>query len=152
MSDYELKIGLKGHHRIANKLLNVEKLASNPRPILDRWAVLGFRDVIDHFRKEEGPGGSWAALSQATLQMRRKGKKSRSDKILQDTGTLRNSLLPGSGLTRFEPTKVILSTRVEYGAKHEFGIGVPKRRFMWISDAAKERMEKVAASMLLQGM
>ncbi len=84
--------------------------------------------TMDHFTQQMGPawsGGEWAELSEATKKRRRKGKKSgREDKILQDTGRLKQSVSPIKGLGnifRLENTSVEVGTNIEYAGIHQYG-------------------------------
>src|SRR3990167_3724406 len=69
-----------------------------------------FRDIQDHFQDERGSGGAWKAWSDAYQDhMERIGKG--GNKILQDSGRLRQSFTPSSyravseGLLWYNPAK-----------------------------------------------
>ena len=69
------------------------------------------------FRAQADPwGNAWAKLSEVTLQRRRKGKGTGSNKILRDTGRLANSIN-----YRADATSVSVGTNVVYAAMHQFG-------------------------------
>lgn len=132
--------------RLSNK---AKQIRNNRRQLMARLAVLGFKDVQDHFRKEMGPTGKWQKLSPVTLERRRKGKEiSKGFKILQDTGFLRNSLIPNVGRNIVRANSVILSvggfrkSLVEtYAGIHDKGLfGMPQRKFMWISKEGQGKM------------
>lgn len=103
-----------------------------------------FQDIIDHFQQEEGPDGPWNEWSVSyRKQMERIGKG--NNRILQDTGRLRNSFTPGNyraqsdGVLFFNPAKT--KRGFPYAAAHdEGGPKLPQRRFMWLSDAALENV------------
>lgn len=110
-------------------------------------STYGFRDIIDHFRKEEGSDGKWPKRSAFTQRLyERKGKKDSrynpSNRLLQLTGNLRKSLLPASGRVRPKgKNTVMLFTDVPYAAKHNYGEGkIPQREFMWLSDQTTQKI------------
>jgi phage gpG-like protein len=95
--------------------------------------VVAQKDIIDHFRNEQGPDGRWKALKPSTLAQRTK-KGSKFGKILSDTGRLRD--------ISFEATndKVTVGTSVDYGVYHQKGIGVPQREWAYISDRGEKQI------------
>ena len=123
------------------------------------FATHGFADIQDHFRNEEGPNGPWASWSDkyrayrmrlasgAIKRRARAGKPPVAEKILQLTGTLRQSLLPGDGKIKgLGRTAIKVFSNVRYSGKHDEGErGLPARPFMWLSDAA---MDKIAVTVL----
>jgi len=109
------------------------KRMNNPQKIMGQVALKAWSDVQDHFKKEEGPGGKWKSLRPATVAARRKGKKkSRGNKILQDTGNLRNRIL-----FRNNGKDAEVVTSVIYAATHNYGRdNIPKRTFLFLSKEA----------------
>lgn len=106
------------------------------------------------FREQVAPDGeAWAPLKR---RRGRQGKKGRSDKILRDTGVLRNSF------TMREATAdgFVVGSSVQYAAHHQFGTegrpeaatrvqAVNKRgKFMKHSKAAKQKRGAVAFRIL----
>jgi len=123
--------------RAANRLKN------DKRVLFMKWSIFGFKDIVQHFKDQTGPAGRWKSLSPVTIRMRRKGKGKGSAKILQDSGELKKSLMPGIGLKDFQGSKVILYTNIPYAKKHDEGFGrIPKREFMWLGRDAKEKIRK----------
>lgn len=148
MGQYELSIKIEGLDTTVRNIDGVAKRAGDLTPAWRKIAVLGFKDVIQHFRDTAGPEGRWKALKPSTIKRRRKG----SSVPLQDTGRLRNSLMPGRGITKISPRQAILSTNVEYAGFHEFGTSrIPKRSFMWISKGASESMERLISIWVVEG-
>jgi phage gpG-like protein len=91
---------------------------------------------MQHFKREEGPEGKWKGLSDITIYRRRKGKKKRGDKILQDTGTLKNSIAAVSNNRGAE-----VGTNIIYAKAHQFGKGrIPQRTFLFLSKEAQNRI------------
>ena len=104
-------------------------------------SVLVFRDVIEHFEKEQGSKGPWAALSSKYERRRQPGK------ILQISGKLRQSFAPtnwkstSEGLFWFNNAQT--SSGFPYAYAHDTGgKTLPKRDFMWLSAIALERISE----------
>lgn len=103
-----------------------------------------FQDIIDHFKAEEGPEGSWDDWSPSYSDfMERIGKG--GNKILQNTGRLRNSFQPSNyraqsgGVLFFNPATT--SEGFPYAAAHDTGgKKLPQRKFMWMSKNAMEQL------------
>ncbi len=116
------------------------------------------KEVALNFRKEQSPDGvSWARLKGSTIIGRytslrfanKKGKgkakivskstggRTGRAKILQDTGTLRNSISISNNRE-----KAIIGTNLIYSRTHQFGLpkkNVPARPYMGLSQKQKER-------------
>lgn len=152
----ELKANIKGLNQLLLNLDGMARRTTDFRPLLSRLAILGFKDVQEHFRLESGPDGRWHPLKESTIRRRRSGPNpSRGYKILQDTGALRNALTPGSGERIFEGTSKITLTldtnRIKYAGTHEFGRGsIPARPFMWLSSEMRERMSGLFAKWIMR--
>ena len=148
-----LSLRFYGMEGILDKLKKIEQNIKNDRAMFTKMAVWAFKDVQDHFQKESGSSGRWPSLSQATIKSRRQGKKAgRSPRMLQDTGRLKNSLLPTTGKTRFIPDGVILYTDLVYASAHNFGTDkIPQREFMWLSNEAKRQIIEVVRKHVMHG-
>ena len=156
-------------NKVAALVEDIARRTGNLRPLWMRLSILGFKDVIDHFSKEEGRSGAWAQLSPFTLAARKKGKHpERGIKILQDSGHLRLSVHPTTPNKDqeivFEANRVILRTNVIYASTHEYGRGalssiktrqtmpaIPKRSFMWVSKNARGGMQTAAEKWIAKG-
>lgn len=111
-----------------------------------------FQDVISHFEKERGSEGKWKAWSKVyRAHMESIGKG--GNKILQDTGRLRQSFTPGQwrsrpgGIEWYNPAKT--KSGFPYAAAHDRGgPKLPKRDFMWLSDKAMDKIAKATAAFL----
>lgn len=108
------------------------------------------------FRKE-GPG--WAPLSIATLAQRRKGRANFGIKILQDSGTLKNSMtdIGGSaeGSYRFNNgvDRVEVGTRVHYGKYHQHGTSkMPARPFATIPSEYRSKIRKTVLKAFVESL
>jgi phage gpG-like protein len=126
-------------------------------------SAIVFRDIMDHFRKEEGPDGKWADWSHSYMQaiaglvafryskaLKRviaitdddflsKNKPPRKPgKKLQVTGNLRTSFTPSSWRAQREGlmffNKAKTSSGFPYAYAHDTGgPKLPQRKFMWLS-------------------
>ena len=135
-----------------NGLLRETK--DKPRLLKSAYSVFGFKDIIEHFKDEQGPDGKWQKRSESTNRRYesigsgrsklpkgfRRGTFSKSNKILQLTGKTRQSILTKTTKKR-GTNKVEVLAGTNYSGKHDRGEGrFPQRKFMWLSDTALERM------------
>lgn len=135
----DVKRSLAKIDKAANRLKRDKKV------LFLKWSIFGFKDIIKHFKDQASPKGRWKPLSASTIRMRRKGKGKGSARILQDTGSLRNSVMPGIGLKDLQRNRLILYTNIPYAKKHDEGFGsIPQREFMWLGKDAKGKMKKQA--------
>lgn len=96
--------------------------------------------VADAFQEQGRPGEPWPELSDKTLARRRKGKKaSNSNRILQDTGRLKQSVSVGqAGSHSYEVGSNILYARV-----HQFGAVIRRKtRGAKVAERLLERAQK----------
>lgn len=137
-----IKIALRGQAALVGTLKNMSRKAQDTSQLMARLAILGYKDVINHFAKEEGPDGKWKSLKAATVKRRRLGGG--DHRILQDTGRLRASIQP----TVESPRRaVIATTNVIYAATHHYGDSrrnIPARPYMWLSRHSIDAMIKEA--------
>jgi len=126
-----IKFEAKNLVGVSKKLEGLEDRMKNPAVAFKRIAIEGWKDVLDHFNKEEDPDGKkWAKLK----RKRRRGKTSKG-KILQDTGRLRASIRH-----KVVKDEAVVFTVVDYAKTHQEGIRVPKRSFMGLSKKAVEKI------------
>lgn len=116
-----------------------------------------FKDILAHFDQEQGPDGQWKGWSSIYAEhMATIGKA--GNKILQDSGRLRNSFRPGNmrfegnalggGIVFFNPAQT--SEGFPYAAAHdEGGEKLPQREFMWLSEIAMEEIGEQTLAWLL---
>lgn len=117
-------------------------------------SAIVYQDVIQHFEKEQGSGGPWAKWSESYREsMEKRGRA--GNKILQDSGRLKNSFLPknyrqtSGGILWFNPAKT--KTGFPYAAAHdEGGPKLPQRDFMWLSNQAMDKIEIQTLQFLLE--
>lgn len=131
------------------------------------FGTFGFKDINDHFRNEEGPEGQWSKRKASTQQMysdiasgRRKPPKgmamgtfSPSNKLLQLTGNLRQSILP-TNVKNVTSDSIMVFSNSPYGASHQDGDrsrGLVARPFMWLADSTLNKMAQTSLDLWLQG-
>lgn len=129
-----------------------KKVAGADRGFSALLSSVVFADIMSHFKNQEGSEGPWAAWSKVHADHMGKLGKS-GNRILQDTGRLRQSFLPtnyrsvNDGILWFNPAKT--AKGFPYAAAHdEGGPKLPKRDFMWLSDEALGRIEDVTLKFL----
>lgn len=151
---FDVKILLQGQKTVQETLRLIAKRGDNPSGLMARLAVIGFQDVMDHFKKQEGAKESgalpsaWARLKPVTIEARRQGKGAGGARILQDTGRLRGSIIPGT----LGSKRAFVSTNLVYAATHQYGRGrIPARPFLWISRKGLEKMNHVALDWVMHG-
>lgn len=131
-----------------NSFYGKMKLASSGnRAFLGMISAVVFRDVINHFENEQGSDGKkWKSWSPSYREeMVKKGKQ--GNKILQDTGTLRQNFKPSKYKKTNEGFLWFNDARTKSGfpyafAHNEGGKRLPKRDFMWLSGWAMDSIEE----------
>ena len=135
--------------RVLAMVAGLEDKALWKRALRSVVAIFGFKDIVDHFRKQEGPGGRWPALAEGYGKWKRKKYPGRPMLVL--SGRLRQSFLPGN-IRDVDDSAVSMFNPVEYSGKHDRGEdGVPERKFMWISRRAQDLMDKALVSTIIKG-
>lgn len=99
------------------------------------FAVLSpfvYQDIIDHFAKEQGPDGKWKARSEFTkMAYEKQGKSGR--KLLQVTGALRQSILPGQMVEKQSGSTAEYIANIVYSGIHNYGGTIKaKGRFLYL--------------------
>lgn len=113
-----------------------------------------FQDIISHFEEEEGSGGPWKVWSEAyTEHMVKIGRG--GNQILQDSGRLKQAFTPAKfrkvseGVLWYNPAKT--KGGFPYAAGHqEGGDKLPKRDFMFLSEKAMDKIEKITLDWILE--
>lgn len=134
----------------------VKNIGDATATLLTLSKIHGFADIIDHFAREEGPSGRWKRRKASTQQRYARIQSgelrppagiaraafSPSNKLLQLTGNLRQSLLPArGGAKKRQKNTVELFTPVVYAGVHQYGYkNIPARPFMWLSEPAGEKI------------
>lgn len=143
----------KAQKFLAKAIKKVQEAKDGGRAFGMLLSAIIFKDVIDHFEKEEGPQGGWQEWSSMYRDHMQKIGKG-GNKILQDSGHLRQAFTPtsyrkvGEGILWFNPAKTKSGFPYAY-AHNEGGKKLPARTFMWISDEATEKVSEVALNFVL---
>ena len=136
--DDELKQTLK------NVSKSLKYIKDGHKKFIGLMSVVVYRDIVDHFEKEEGSDGPWVKWSTYHEQIMVESGKG-GNKILQDTGVLRNSFKPTNVKSTKEGIAWFNNAKTKNGFPYAFahdegGSQLPKRDFMWASDKALEDM------------
>lgn len=117
-------------------------------------SAIVYGDVIRHFEDEKGSDGPWKKWSASYTNKMKENNKA-GNKILQDTGRLRNSFKPSNarkvsaGIVWFNPGKT--KTGFPYAFAHDTGGPVlPKRDFMWLSDEATDKIAEQTLQFMIE--
>ncbi|MHA1866628.1 MAG: phage virion morphogenesis protein [Candidatus Heimdallarchaeaceae archaeon] len=155
-----LGIRTVGLDRVINFLAGMQTRTRNFEKPLKVISNRMFREVIEHFDREQGPHGRWARLKPSTIARRRRG----SSKPLQDTGNLRNSILPKV----MNRNSAIVFTNVKYATTHQFGTrkgafgrdrhnrpipwgDIPARPYMWVSAESRRSFINYLEDWIIRG-
>jgi len=119
-------IGQVDSRAVLAKLKQLEDMGRDFREPMNQAGLYMMRETEKNFRSQKSPDGSaWSPLADSTQAKRRKWKKSQhSNRTLQDTGTLMNSLINQShsnAIFRVSQHSVELGTNVPYAGVHQFG-------------------------------
>jgi len=136
---------------ILSRSRNPEQLKN----VVASFSTIIYRDVMEHFKNEEGPDGPWKAWSKSyTRHMNAIGRG--GNKILQFDGRLRQNFRPtqvrktDKSLTWYNDAKT--STGFPYAQAHnEGGPKLPQREFMWASEKALDHIAAVVWDEVLAG-
>ena len=157
MSDVFAKFTYKAIDGFFKKLTkNLDDVVKLNAAFAGAIGAVVFRDVIDHFEKEQGPKGAWAPWSRSYYEYM-ESIGSGNNLILQDSGKLRQSFLPTNyrkspdGLLFYNKAKT--KSGYPYAWAHNEGDGnLPQREFMWLSKTASDNLGKVTLGYLLNGI
>lgn len=140
IEDSEVRELLKG------LIKNVGQISQRGKKYVGLLSAVVLGDVVDHFAKEAGPDGRWKPWSKSYHRFMVKIGKG-GNLILSDTGRLRQGWQP----TRYRVAQggILWFNPITYGEKHDEGIGVPQRKFTWLSDNAIDKIEQQTADFIL---
>lgn len=136
---------------------NLMKVRNGERKFAGVLSSVIFADVMDHFKKEEGPKGTWQEWSPTYAEYMESIGKGKNKK-LQFSGKLRNNFKPTNykhtrdGMTWFNDAKT--KGGFPYAAAHDEGGPIlPQREFMYLSDKGLETLSaNVLAFILDEGI
>lgn len=127
MPKFHFSVDSKKVRQMLHRAAVVGKDTKKP---LEEAGIYVLRQSDLSFAKERQPNGAkWTQLKESTKKKRRKGKKSHGERILQDTGTLRNSVSVGQqgNVFRSDSKSVEVGTNVPYANVHQFGAKIQKK-------------------------
>ena len=111
--------------RVLKALKRVESLGRSFKKPLTQAGLYILGETDKRFQEERSPSGAkWKRLADSTKKRRRKGKKKRyGERILKDSGTLRNSMSSRKqgNIFRVSQHFVEVGTNVPYANVHQFG-------------------------------
>lgn len=164
MADNVVKLDTREWDKFLSGL--VKNVGDATATLLTLSKIHGFADIIDHFAREEGPDGRWKKRASSTQQRYARIMRGElrpptgiarnafnpSNKLLQLTGNLRQSLIPSRGGARKrEKNTVELFTPVVYAGVHQYGYkNIPARPFMWLSEQAGEKIIRDLIASILE--
>lgn len=150
----------------------IDELDRGVRDVKDRQSkfmnALGpvvYRDVIEHFEREQGPQGKWKPWSKNYREYMQKIGRD-GNQILQSTGRLRQAFKPtnyrisGEYVYWYNNAKTGTPKKgayrqtpagTPYAYMHDEGVGVPKREFMYLSEPAKGFLIDAIFKYILRG-
>lgn len=130
---------------IAGVSKRVDQVNQRDKAVIGLLSAIVFRDIIQHFDKQEGPDGAWRQWSPSYTRFMQSIGRS-SNRILQFSGRMRMAFQPtnvkttAEGIAWFNPAKT--KTGFPYAAAHdEGGPQLPQRKFMWLSGEAMSDIE-----------
>lgn len=104
---------------VTTKIKDKQEKIKNLQPVMKEIAEDMKKETALNFRNTTSPEGKkWEALADSTIRQRRKN----SQKPLNDTGVLKNSISAKS-----DETKAIVGTSVPYARIHQFGGWIEKK-------------------------
>lgn len=131
---FESKKAKEFFGQIISKVKNLE----DSKEIIGLFSTHVFRDIMDHFKNEEGPNGKWQPWSRVYAAHLEKIGRS-GNKILQFSGLLRQSFQPNN-VKKVDDGLMWFNT-APYSARHDEGLdGMPQRQFMWLSKSALDKL------------
>lgn len=136
---------------------NVDDIEKKNKVFWGALSAVAFRDVLDHFSKEQGESGPWKKWSSIyTAHMQRIGRA--SNKKLQFSGQLRQNVRLADSSSRIKQGQLLFNPAqtkkgFPYAKAHdEGGRKLPKRDYMWLSDKALNQMSVIMAEHTLKGV
>jgi phage gpG-like protein len=133
-----LELDVFGDKQIDRELLRFAERAVDARPLWNHLIIQLRALEEEQFTSQgERASGGWLELAESTIA--RKAAKGREDpsRILYDTGALMHSVTDADGdnaVRLSTPDYMIFGTTVPYGRFHQRGEGVPRRRFLELTE------------------
>ncbi len=122
-----------------------DQINKRDKAVVGIISAIVYRDIVQHFEREEGPDGPWQAWSPRYAKFMASIGRG-GNRLLQDTGRLRQAFQPTNvrasvdGLVWFNNAQT--KNGFPYAAAHdEGGQRLPRRKFMWLSGEGMAEME-----------
>ncbi len=140
---------------IRNMGSRLKKIKQGERKFTGLLSAIVFQDVMDHFKQQMGSDGKWDPWSKIYKDRQSKKGYSQGTNMLKITGRLRNNFKPTSvrqssvGPIWFNDAQT--KKGFPYAYAHDTGGPIlPKRDFMWLSDAAAEKITDQTLAFILE--
>lgn len=146
------KISLKGLKKTMRTFKDIEKRMKEPKKVNGKMASMAYRDVMEHFDKQEGGDGKkWPKWTRMTKSGRKvyssRPTKRGGNKLLKDLGNLRGGIRPRSSNKAAE-----VFVRTTYGQYHQTGTSkMARRKFMWLGGKARVKIASVYGRYIARG-
>lgn len=117
----EIRIKLKGIQELQKSIEKIQSTLGKSLEVPLRQAGLHLMAITgERFEQQISPGGSkWEKLKDSTIARRR----SKSSAILQDRGTLKNSVSSNPRIYKLDENSLEFGTNLPYANVHQFGDG-----------------------------
>ncbi len=127
---------------IQQQLQRLASRVADLRPVMADVSEVMLESVRDNLDKGRGPGGPWPQLAAATI-LRRQLQGKWPGKMLQVSGTLKNTITPGH-----DGRSAFVTAPARYAAIHHLGgqagrggkVNIPARPFMYLDDEAQNEV------------
>ena len=124
---------------IQQQLQRLAARVADLRPVMADVAEAMLESVRDNLDNERGPSGPWPELAAATI-LRRQLQGKWPGKMLQVSGTLKNTITPGH-----DGHSAFVTAPARYAAIHHFGgpagrggkVNIPARPFMYLDNESQ---------------
>lgn len=139
--------------KLKKRLQKIRENLANPSPTMQKVSILMYKDILNHFEKEQSPDGSrWKKSERA---------KKQSGKTLQDNGMLKKSVEPSN--TKYTAIVKAGDAMVPYARIHNLGgtfktkgrgkkaytVTMPKRNFLWISAKVRDQIRDMVGKFVI---
>jgi len=145
MGAIKLQIGMQGDRQFNRVLITKKNQVEDFRPIWSDIRNFLMITMREQFATQGARTASWKPLSRKYAAWKTKNYPGQT--ILRLTDRLFRSLtVPGSSDMIYEstPREMKFGTKVEYAAKHQFGVKpVPRRRFLSLTQADRDKIRLI---------
>ena len=144
-----MHIEFKGLKQTIQRFLGIGQKMNNPKIAVEKIAILGWKNVLNHFDTEQdSEGASWPRWKYKGARVATRPTKRGGSKLLQDTGRLR-----GSVYYKTSGKSAIVFIKLKYAATHNYGDSarnIDKRQFMYLDQATKDQIKDTYVKLVLK--